>query len=547
MRIPFLCALATILCASGAFHSLQAEKPPYRILYSNDTTHITSCPSPYKPKRSDPFTEDMLRASINEAAGADIAQMLQPGLGWVPWWKSQVVPIEGHVKWLQSVGRSPNTFEKFVLGGGDLIAIFIDQCRKTNQPAIVSVRVNDTHHVSRGSRAKTPEAQVELMKEFQFFADNLQRRVGPGIVEDPKKQHALDWGDPVVREHKFRIIEEICKNYDIDGLELDLMRHWVFFNPKRTTAKERAEIMNHFVARIRKALDAYAPAGKRRWLIVRIPGYLDTHAGIGIDLKGLAESGVDAFNLSSHYFSDLQMQISKVREIVGPDKGVYAEMQFVNAVGNQFKSGWAMRRTTPVQYYTNAYLAYSLGADGVSLFNFPYYRGTYAKNDVPGSSTEPPFEILKHLGDIQWLAKQPQQYVLGYIWDAPKHKGRPLRALTGIGKTQKMRLQMAPPADGWKSDGRLRIQSRDSLAEDGFEVIFNGVKLKSTPDVSEPFANPYDVAIGAPEDYRAWIIPRSLLKRGENLIELTQTKGKPHQLFYLDVSIDNPPLPSREK
>ena len=63
-------------------------KAPFRVIYSNDTTNITSCTSPYH-KKSEPFRAKMLEASVDEVAGLVDAHFLQPGLGMVPMWPSQ--------------------------------------------------------------------------------------------------------------------------------------------------------------------------------------------------------------------------------------------------------------------------------------------------------------------------------------------------------------------------------------------------------------------------------------------------------------------------
>jgi len=49
--------------------------------------------------------------------------------------------------------------------------------------------------------------------------------------------------------------------------------------------------------------------------------------------------------------------------------------------------------------------------------------------------------------------------------------------------------------------------------------------------------NPYTVAVGKPEDYRAFTIPASVLKNGMNTITITQKRGGQHQLFYLDIAM----------
>ncbi len=64
------------------------------LLFSNDTTHITSCESPWwSPK--DGFTHKYPRASIREVAGVD-SHLLRPGLDWIPWSSSELDSPLGH-------------------------------------------------------------------------------------------------------------------------------------------------------------------------------------------------------------------------------------------------------------------------------------------------------------------------------------------------------------------------------------------------------------------------------------------------------------------
>jgi hypothetical protein len=42
-------------------------KPPYRVIFSNDSTNVISCTSPYH-KRSEDWRPEMLKASVDEVA-----------------------------------------------------------------------------------------------------------------------------------------------------------------------------------------------------------------------------------------------------------------------------------------------------------------------------------------------------------------------------------------------------------------------------------------------------------------------------------------------
>lgn len=517
----------------------EAQPPPFRTLYSNDTTNIASSPSPFKTKKSN-ITEADIRASVDETAGGGVdVHMLQPGLGWVPWWKSSVLPMADHLDWVKRTGRTPSSFEKFVLGGGDIVQIFVDECRAKGIAPFISLRVNDTHNVSRGMPIKDLAARRKAMTEFKLYDDHPEWLIGPGSDEEERTQYAFDFSRKEIQDYKLALIRELA-GYDIDGLELDLMRHWRFFHQGRTTSAERERMMTGFIKQVRAILDETAKPGQHRWLAVRLPGYTEAHDAMGLNVKNLTEvAGVDILNLSGHYFTDLQLEIKKIRAQVPAHVGVYTELHFTNAaIPPTDTQSKFFRRSSPQSFYTAAHLAYARGAAGISTFNFQYYRGTWNKDDVSGHPAEPPFFVFPHLKDPKWLAQQPQQYVVGYLWNSPIKPGRPLYGrFTPESQLKKITLDMAPPAGGWKSGGRMRIQATRSLGDSQWAATLNGVRLKSIEDVSEPYRNEAK-DLGQPEDYRAFAVPAEILKDGENEIQLTMLSGKePVQLFYLDINV----------
>lgn len=77
------------------------QKAPFKVLFSNDMTNIEICVSPYH-KKGELFRPEMLEATVDETAGTGVeVHMLQPGLGWVPLWKSKAYPLDEHCRWLQ--------------------------------------------------------------------------------------------------------------------------------------------------------------------------------------------------------------------------------------------------------------------------------------------------------------------------------------------------------------------------------------------------------------------------------------------------------------
>ncbi|MEW6355147.1 MAG: hypothetical protein AB1696_02380 [Planctomycetota bacterium] len=528
----FRCALFWVLIGvhmvglpTDAADTKGRAKAPFKVLFSNDTTNLQTCISPYH-KKGEHFTEAMLRASVDEAEGADV-HLLQPGLGWVPWWQSKAYPPAEHYRWFQErTGCKPDDFGQYVMDGGDLVKVFVDECRKKGQSPFVSLRMNDTHHLDYVDE-KHPSAKYSS----RFYAEHPEYRIGP----DKKKgdQRVQNWAIPEVREHKFAFIKELCENYDIDGFELDFMRFPAYFRLKETTSEQRSKIMTDFVRRVRELLDRTAKPGQKRWLCARIPCMASAHDMLGIDLPALAEAGLDMANLSAFYFTQQQTDLALIRKQV-PDMTLYLEMTHCTLTGPKRGEGgdnFLFLRTTDEQFYTTAHLAYARGADGVSLFNFVYYR----EHGTPGRGpfNEPPFHVLKRLRQPDWLAKQPQWYVLAKNWNRPSPDPPPLPVRLSEGQSHAVTLDMAPNAS--TKEGLLRLMTEEKGAEFGWVVEVNGAPLQRTDFVRKPLDNPHEADIAGPEQYVCYRCPRSAVKDGLNAVTIRIEKGGPATVVYLDL------------
>ncbi|MCX6900244.1 MAG: hypothetical protein NT105_16290 [Verrucomicrobia bacterium] len=535
-RRQFLQTTTAAALASGWPRGISAavarRKAPFHVLYSNDTTNIVSCASPWH-KKGEPFRKEMLEATVDEVAGTGVdAHLLQPGVGWIPWWQSKVYPAEEHYRWFKErTGFDADSFGKYMLAGGDMVKVFVERCRKRGQAPFISLRMNDGHHLENAN-AKDRRA----VWASKFYVEHPEYRLGP----DPAKweQHVLNWAIPEVRAHKFAFIRELCENYDLDGFEMDFMRHYSYFQLDKTTSEQRCGIMTAFVRQVRELLDRTARDGKRRWLCARVPAYTSAHDPLGLDLPAMVEAGLDMVNLSASYFTVQQTDLAAIRRSV-PQAAVYLEMCHSTwngrkPVGKGYDT-FPFRRATPEQFYTAAHLAYARGGDGVSAFNFVYYR----EHGGPGRGpfTEPPFHVFKHLGDRKWLARQPQHYFLASGWGNPFAKPPLLPRKMAAGQTETFTLDLAPPTGGWKRDGRLRIQGEDSLGESRWTARLNGQEFAATDDLSEPYPNPYPPMLGRPEELRAWSVPAGVLKDGLNRIEITMAQGKALKLAFLDLAL----------
>jgi hypothetical protein len=194
---------------------------------------------------------------------------------------------------------------------------------------------------------------------------------------------------------------------------------------------------------------------------------------------------------------------------------------------------------TPEQYYTTAHLAYGQGADGISFFNFAWTRSRETYLGRPFMS-EPPFEVLRDIGDRAAVARKPQHYFLsGWGYVAAPDEPRQLPVWLCKDDAAALKMDLCPPAGGWTADGRLRIQSRDPLVEVEFQVKMNGESLSPTPDLGEPYPHRLTEGhlLGNAQTLRAWTAPAAALRSGRNEIEIRMTEGHPAQLVFADLAV----------
>jgi hypothetical protein len=511
-------------------------KPPFRVLYSNDLTNITSCVSPFHSARQ-PFRTEMLQASVDEVAGLVDAHFLQPGLGMVPVWPSKVLPLTEHYAWIkQRYQQRPDSFGNYVLSGGDVVKVFLDRCRTQGQAAFISFRLNDAHHKEYvDPKAGDKPGSSIGMSVTKEYAEHPEYRIKPGSLRGADL--VQNWAVPQVRVAKLALIREVAVNYDIDGLELDFLRFYSFFRLDETPLEQRRSIMTNFVREVRMLLDETAQPGRHRWLCARVPCYLPALDVLGLDLKTLVTSGLDMVNASAHYFTTQQHDLAAIRDQTR-GAALYFELCHTLWKGEKVTAGYDVfpfRRATREHLHSTAHLAYARGADGISLFNFAYYR-QHGQGEGRGLFGEPPFNALQALRAPELLAQQSQHWFLASGWRAPGCRPLPLPRLMQAGKPEKFQFDLAQPAGGWKVDARVRIQADKSVGDAAWNASFNGERLVLTEDVSEPFAVPYPSLLGKPEELRSWTVPARLLREGKNHLEVTAEQADKVSVLFIDLA-----------
>ena len=97
--------------------------------------------------------------------------------------------------------------------GCDYPKRMIDRARRNHVKAWISLRMNDGHY---GDKPDHPSHNA-------LWRSHPQWRLAYG----------LDYEQPEVRKYYMKLIREVCTRYDLDGLELDFLRFWLYFRDGR--------------------------------------------------------------------------------------------------------------------------------------------------------------------------------------------------------------------------------------------------------------------------------------------------------------------------
>lgn len=108
--------------------------------------------------------------------------------------------------------------------GTDPLRVMVEWSRAHGREIFWSLRMNDTHD------GWGPVGDFSYDKISDLKRSNPQWLLGAaGSKPRYGGWTALNYALEPVRDMVFRVIEDVCRNYDIDGVECDFLRHETFF------------------------------------------------------------------------------------------------------------------------------------------------------------------------------------------------------------------------------------------------------------------------------------------------------------------------------
>ena len=209
--------------------------------------------------------------------------------------------------------------------GTDALKVVTQHMKSKGKEVLAAIRMSDTHH-------RSLDPSMPLCSKFAL--DNPQY-----VIQQPdgrSNETALDYSYSQVRDHRFEIMKEIVKNYDVDGLELNFVR-WAKHFP-RDRGRQNASTMTDYLKRIRKLLDRIATErGRSPYLLgVRVPESVECCWLAGIDIETWVSSKwVDYVVVSTWNNTDPQLPIEEFSRFTKP-----AGVDTIVVMGNMIGAVW---------------------------------------------------------------------------------------------------------------------------------------------------------------------------------------------------------------
>jgi hypothetical protein len=273
--------------------------------------------------------------------------------------------------------------------GTDCLQAVVEFAHKNKMECFWSMRMNDTH-----------DAEYRPDKPYLLYPP-LKVEHPDWLVGDPVKRSrfgrwsSVDYARPEIRDLAFRFIEEVCQNYDVDGVELDFFRHLCFFKStahgSKATQVER-DMMTDLMRRVRAMTEAVGiKRGRPVLVMVRATDSVDFNRDMGLDVEHWLREGLFDMLVTTCYF---RLNPWETSVALGHKYGVPV---YPCISDSRVKGEGRFRRGSVESYRGQAAEAWAAGADGIHLFNL---------FDVFGGRSP----VFKEVGDPTALRKMDKLY-----------------------------------------------------------------------------------------------------------------------------------------
>jgi len=260
-----------------------------------------------------------------------------------------------------------------------------------------SMRMNDTHD------SGTDHLLCQWKKDHP---DYMVGKKGEKLPYGCNRWSSVDYGLEPVRDKVYRIFEDVCTRYDVDGIEMDFFRHPVLFRPQMTgepVTQAHCDMLTGLVRRIREMAERVGLERGRPLLIAaRLFDSVGYCKALGIDLvRWLEEDLVDLLTGGGYFKFEPWSNWAALGDRYGVP--VYAGL-----VSRRLMGGGEPEAGTALKIWRGEALnAWNAGVDGIYTFN----------------RFNPHDPIFRQIGDpklLESLERLDRESYVGNFWSRPE-------------------------------------------------------------------------------------------------------------------------------
>ena len=286
--------------------------------------------------------------------------------------------------------RRANNLNYLIDHHGGPVTVIAALCRRAGLRFIPSVRMNEHYDMD----TQAPNYGALRRDQPEVCIGQPGEELIPGSISWGIRT-GLNYAHPTVRDHMTRLVFELFERFDVDGIELDFMRHPAFFRIEE--AMQKAPLLTAMLADIRQGLDRVGQnKGKHLDLVVRVPPSLADCRRIGLAVDTWLDEGLVDVLIAGGGFIPFEMPMTEFVTLAHANQCT---------VLGCFE---ALRPTQdPALLYAAAARYWDAGVDGLYFFNF-YSMSTAWRQRVIGCMADP-----------QQLARQSKRYELDQALRTP--------------------------------------------------------------------------------------------------------------------------------